>query len=159
MCNVLRRIAFFLILPLVLCSCVQTADLSDKKHIIDFYDEDDCVCDFSGEECKELFEIFSITIPETEQNANIHSLARVEGDNSVTFFLNIDGVADYGAFFAANSDIADKSVASLLSVNQIYGYTGADYYITYSLFFSNSMIQHSDEIKPIFEALNDLYYD
>ncbi len=159
MCNVLRRTALFLILPLVLCSCVQTADPSDKKHIIDFYDEDDCVCDFSGEESKELLQIFNITIPDNENNAYIHSLARVEGDNSVTFFLNIDGVADYGAFFAANSDIADKSVALTLSVNQIFGCTESDYYVTYSLFFSNSMVEHSDEIRPIFEELNDLYYD
>lgn len=159
MCNVLRRIALLLILPLVLCSCVQTNDPSAKKHLIDFYAEDDCVSGFSAEESQELLDIFNITIPDNENNAYIHSLARVEGDSSVTYFLNIDGVADYVAFFAANSDIADQSEALTLSVNQIYGYTGSDYYITYSLFFSNSMVEHSDEIRPIFEALNDLYYE
>lgn len=157
--NIYNVLSLLLILPVVLCSCVVSNDPSAKKHIIDFYDEDECVNIFSEEESEELLQIFNITIPDNENNAYIHSLARVEGDSSVTYFLNIDGVADYEAFFAANADVPDGSEVLTLSVNQIYGYTEADYYITYSQFFSNSMVEHSDEIKPIFEALNELYYD
>lgn len=78
-----------------------------------FHDEpENMLCDFSSEEQAEILDAFGITFPDNEENAYVYSFSYRYGINAdgpdprvVSYAVEIGGVADYEAFYAANSQL------------------------------------------------------
>lgn len=73
------------------------------------------------------------------------------------FVLEIDGVKDYEAFFAANTLRIKENGMKGKSWNEIHDCYPPEYYLTYfESFYSNPDYQ-SDEDKEMISALKSLY--
>ena len=141
---------------------------SAPKHLLQWAATDRMLLDFTDEEEKKILECFKVVIPESEENAYVHSFYF---DEEVTkgsqvqpemlrmhFVLEIDGVKDYEAFFSANEARIDENGIYGKSWNQIDDLYPPEYYLTYFESFNfYSDYQSDEDTEKMAVALKSLY--
>lgn len=139
------------------CSAVSSSqDASAPKHLLPWAVTDRMLLDFTIEEEKSILESFKVVIPEDE-SAHVHSFYYESEKNRLDFVLEIEGVSDYEAFFAANTLRIHENGLKGKSWNEIHDCYPPEYYLTYyESFYSNPDYQ-SDEDKEMISALKSLY--
>lgn len=122
----------------------------------------DALTSFSPEDERKLFTVFNIVVPEDETEVYVRSFSRRVSDyvgshHEIYFTIEIGGVKDYEAFYAANTGRIDENGLKGKSMNQILDY-GSDYYIAYTeLFFDNPRFLEEDDNQAVFDSFNNLY--
>ncbi len=141
---------------------------STPKHLLQWAATDRMLLDFTDEEEKKILECFKVIIPESEENAYVHSFYFDEETTKgsqvqpeiirMRFVLEIDGVKDYEAFFSANASRMDDNGIKGKSWNQIHNLYPPEYYLTYfeSVNFCSDY-QSDEDMEKTAVALKSLY--
>lgn len=128
--NRIRIIAGIAVIAVILIYLL-IANLSDKfsvHHIVQLDGSEKIISEFTPDEVNDILSAFDIVISANEENAKLVSFIRGDRyDKIASYIIEIDGINDYNAFFAANSDRGlGRSVNEADTRN-----TGTKYYITY----------------------------
>ena len=129
------------------------------QHLIALNGSETVLSDFTPDEQQQILDAFHITVPAQEQDACVSAFLRSNRNEKMcSYVIEIGGVSDYDAFFAAN---AARDLGQ--SVNE----TGVpdpkkQYYITYNVHFVQDPEQRAkhehaaayDRIEALFAALS-----
>ena len=110
---------------------------------------------FTAEQTQEIFDAYDITVPENEKNVSIYCFSRSDrghgAEHMYVWCLEIAGVRDYDAFFAANSGrVLEKSSNETSEAAK----DGLNYYITY---IAENFSVYYSEHKEITDNIGDVY--
>lgn len=153
------KILFGFLLPmlLLLTGCRNNTKL---RHCVTV--PKDALTSFSPEDEQRLFSTFNIVVPEDETEVYVHSFSRRYSEflgsyHEIFFSLELGGVKDYDAFYAANTGRIDENGLYGKAMNQFMT-SGSDYYLTYQEFFVDTprFLKENDN-KAIYDSFNDLY--
>lgn len=161
-CN--RAYPFLLILLTVfylpLTGCGNNRDNSELQHCVIV--PRDALTSFSTKDEQQLFATFNIVIPEDEAEVYVHSFSRrvcdyISSYHKIFFTIEIGGVKDYNAFYAANTGRIDENGQKGKAMNQ-FGNYGSDFYIAYEeLFFDDPQFLQENDNQANYDKFNNLY--
>ncbi|MDE6733492.1 MAG: hypothetical protein K2J77_11535, partial [Oscillospiraceae bacterium] len=122
----------------------------------------DALTSFSSEEEQRLFDTFNIVVPKEETEVYVHSFSRRYSEflgsyHEIYFTLELGGVKNYDAFYAANTGRIDENGLYGKAMNQFMD-NGSDYYLAYQEFFVDTprFLKENDN-QAIFDSFNELY--
>lgn len=157
--NIISKI-LFAFLPLTLLLLTGCGNSSGLRHCV--YVPKDALTSFSEDDEQKLFEVFDIVVPENETEVYVQTFARRYDDflgytQEVFFTIELGGVKDYEAFYAANTGRIGENGLEGKSMNQVLNY-GSDYYIAYvEHFVDDPRILKEDNDQERFDKYNDAY--
>ena len=156
--------SFWLLLLTLICSlligCGNSGNGSELRHCVTV--PRDALTSFSPEDEQQLLATFNIVVPEDETEVYVHSFSRKISDDlgsyhMILFTIELGGVKDYDAFYAANTGRIDENGQKGKAMNQ-FGNYGSDYYIAYDeLFFDTPRFLEEDDNQAVYDSFNDLY--
>lgn len=153
-------IILLLAVLLLLTGCGNSRDNSELRHCITV--PHDALTSFTREDEQRLFATFNIVVPEDETEVYVHSFSRRINDyvgthHEIYFSIELGGVKDYDAFYAANTGRIDENGQKGKAMNQ-FGDYGSDYYIAYTeRFVDDPQFLKEDDNQAIFDSFNELY--
>lgn len=157
--NIAKYFLFILLtvtfLPLTSCG-----NKGELRHCV--YLPRDALTSFTPEDEQQLFATFNIIVPEDETKVYVHSFSRRIDDylgshHMIFFAIELGGVKDYDAFYAANTGRIDDNGLKGKAMNQIMDY-GSDFYITYQeLFYDDPQFLEEDDNQTMYDSFNNLY--
>ncbi len=145
-------------LPLIGCENSRNSD--ELRHCVTV--PRDALTSFSSEDEQQLFATFNIVVPEDETEVYVHSFSRRVRDyvgsyHKIFFTIELGGVKDYDAFYAANTGRIDENGQKGKAINQ-FGDYGSDFYIAYEeLLFDDPQFLEEDDNQALYDSFNDLY--
>ncbi len=120
------------------------------------------IYNLSEDEQKQVLEAFDVKIPENETNAYVYSFGKkIIGGNrkddvpSHVYFMEIDKVNGYSAFYSHNFSRGEGNGFLPESDNELFISNKQNEYLTYS--FWHSIDTENKEDKLIFNTLTDLF--
>lgn len=122
----------------------------------------DALTSFSSEDEQKLYQTFNIVIPENETNAYVQSFSRRIDDYVGTyhkyyFTIEIGGVKDYDAFYAANTQRIDENGEKGKAMNQFFDNSSNCFIAYVELMFDDPQYLEEDDNQAIFDRFNNLY--
>lgn len=157
--NIISKILFVTLL-LTLLLFVGCGNNSGLRHCVTV--PRDALTSFSAEDEQKLFEVFNIIVPENETEVYVQSFSRRIGDylgtyHQIHFTIELGGVKDYEAFYAANTGRIGENGLEGKAMNQLLDY-GSDCYIAYcELFFDDPQFLEEDNNQAEYDSFNNLY--
>ncbi len=148
------------VLFLPLTGCGHSRNNGELRHCVTV--PRDALTSFSPEDEQELFATFNIDIPEDETEVYVHSFSRRVRDyvgsyHKIFFAIELGGVKDYDAFYAANTGRIDENGQKGKAMNQ-FGNYGSDFYIAYvELLFDDPQFLEEGDNQAIYDSFNNLY--
>lgn len=145
---------------LLLTGCRNSRDNGKLRHCVTV--PRDALTSFSPEDEQQLFATFNIVVPEDETEIYVHSFSRRVRDyvgsyHKIFFTIELGGVKDYDAFYAANTGRIDENGQKGKAMNQ-FGNYGSDFYIAYvELLFDDPQYLEEGDNQAIYDSFNDLY--
>lgn len=145
---------------LLLTGCRNSIDNGKLRHCVTV--PRDALTSFSPEDEQQLFATFNIVVPEDETEVYVHSFSRRVRDyvgsyHKIFFTIELGGVKDYDAFYAANTGRIDENGQKGKAMNQ-FGNYGSDFYIAYvELLFDDPQFLEEGDNQAIYDSFNDLY--
>ncbi len=150
-------------LVLLLTGCINirnSRDNSELRHCITV--PHDALTSFTGEDEQRLLETFNIVVPEDETEVYVNSFSCRINDyvgtyHEIYFSIELGGVKDYDAFYAANTGRIDENGLKGKAMNQICNY-GSDYYIAYTeRFVDDPQFLSEGDNQVVYDSFNNLY--
>lgn len=144
----------------MLIGCGNSRNNSELRHCVTV--PRDALTSFSSEDEQQLFSTFNIVVPEDETEVYVHSFSRrvcdyVGSYHKIFFTIELGGVKDYDAFYAANTGRIDENGQKGKAMNQ-FGNYGSDYYIAYDeLFYDDPQFLEEGDNQAVYDSFNDLY--
>ena len=134
------------------------AGIFSTHHLVQLNKTEEIISDFTAEEQTDILDAFDVIIPEDEKNAHMASFMRKNiSDKAASYVIEIEGVKDYDAFFAANSDCTlGKSVNETDSrINTKK--TKNKYYITYNMLITDNSKTQNNKISEAYIKIEELF--
>lgn len=160
--NLVYSLFFILltVLYLPLTACRNNRNNSELRHCVTV--PDDALTSFSQKDEQQLFATFNIVVPENETEVYVHSFSRrvrnyVGSYHKIFFTIELGGVKDYNAFYAANAGRIDENGQKGKAMNE-FGNYGSDFYIAYEeLFFDDPQFLQENDNQANYDKYNNLY--
>lgn len=159
--NIISNIlTVFLLIAFLLLLFAWYRDNSGLRHCVTV--PKDALTSFSPEDEQKLFEVFNIVVPENEIEVYVQSFSRRYDDflgytQEVFYAIEIGGVRDYEAFYAANTGRIGENGLEGKAMNQILD-NGSNYYISYVEYFvDDPRLLKEDNKQEKFDKYNEIY--
>ena len=129
------------------------------QHLIALNGSETVLSDFTPDEQQQILDAFHITVPAQEQDACVSAFLRSNRNEKMcSYVIEIGGVSDYDAFFAAN---AARDLGHSVNETRVPD-PKKQYYITYNVYFVQDPGQRAkhenaaayDRIEALFAALS-----
>lgn len=137
------------------------SDTVSVHHIVQLNGSELIISEFTPDEQRDILNAFDVVIPANETNARLVSFMRGDRYEKITsYIIEIDGISDYDAFFAANSGRALGQSVNESDTRD----SGIKYYITYheQIVNDQSRLERTDNAesyKLIAELFSKMYKD